>query len=75
MMMVRTLLVAAAALMCVPLTPVHANENFAVWAAAHERLIAKWRHEPRCGWTVGGYTCSKKRYANRHRFQCAACAW
>jgi hypothetical protein len=35
-----------------------AEPNFAVWACAHERMVAKWRHaEPRCGWTVGGYTC------------------
>jgi hypothetical protein len=35
-----------------------AEPNFGVWACAHERMVAKWRHaEPRCGWTVGGYTC------------------
>ena len=35
-----------------------AEPNFAVWACAHERMLAKWRHaQPRCGWTVGGYTC------------------
>jgi hypothetical protein len=37
---------------------VSAEPNFAVWACAHERMVAKWRHaEPRCGWTVGGYGC------------------
>ena len=51
MMMVRAIFVAAM-LACVAATPVHANENFGVWAAAHERLVAKWKHEPRCGWTV-----------------------
>jgi hypothetical protein len=43
-------------------TPVRAEPNFAVWRIAHERLLAKWRcAEPRCGWTVGGYTCSSLR--------------
>jgi hypothetical protein len=42
--------------------PARAEPNFAVWRIAHERLLAKWRcSEPRCGWTVGGYTCSSKR--------------
>ena len=35
-----------------------ANENLLVWRIAHERMMAKIRYtEPRCGWTVGGYTC------------------
>jgi hypothetical protein len=39
-----------------------ADENLLVWRIAHERMLAKWRHaEPRCGWTVGGYTCSSPR--------------
>jgi hypothetical protein len=39
-----------------------AEPNFEVWRVAHERLLAKWRcAEPRCGWTVGGYTCSSLR--------------
>jgi hypothetical protein len=39
-----------------------ANENLLVWRIAHERMLAKWRHaEPRCGWTVGGYTCAPLR--------------
>jgi hypothetical protein len=36
-----------------------ADPNLLVWRIAHERMLAKWRHaEPRCGWTVGGYTCA-----------------
>ena len=36
-----------------------ADPNLLVWWIAHERMLAKWRHaEPRCGWTVGGYTCA-----------------
>jgi hypothetical protein len=35
-----------------------ADPNLLVWRIAHERMLAKWRRaEPRCGWTVGGYTC------------------
>jgi hypothetical protein len=42
--------------------PARAEPNFAVWRIAHERLLAKWRcSEPRCGWPVGGSTCSSKR--------------
>jgi len=38
-----------------------AQPNYAVWRMAHERMLAKWRcAEPRCGWTVGGYTCSSR---------------
>jgi hypothetical protein len=42
-----------------------ADPNYFVWRIAHERLVAKWcRAEPRCGWTVGGYTCrSPRRWA------------
>jgi hypothetical protein len=44
--------------------PARAEPNFAVWRIAHERLLAKWRcSEPRCGWTVGGYTCSSPKRA------------
>jgi len=43
-----------------------ADPNLLVWRIAHERMLAKWRHaEPRCGWTVGGYTClASKREAS-----------
>jgi hypothetical protein len=38
-----------------------AEPDYAVWMAAHERMLAKWRcQQPRCGWTVGGYTCSSR---------------
>jgi hypothetical protein len=38
-----------------------AEPNYAVWRIAHERMLARWRcSEPRCGWTVGGYTCSSR---------------
>jgi len=41
--------------------PAQAEPNFEVWRVAHEQLLAKWRcAEPRCGWTVGGYTCSSR---------------
>jgi hypothetical protein len=44
-----------------PATEARAEPNYAVWLIAHERMVAKWRRsEPRCGWTVGGYTCSSK---------------
>jgi hypothetical protein len=39
-----------------------ADENLLVWRIAHERMMAKIRYtEPRCGWTVGGYTCAPTR--------------
>jgi hypothetical protein len=38
-----------------------AEPNYAVWSIAHERMMASWRRaEPRCGWTVGGYTCGSR---------------
>jgi hypothetical protein len=46
--------------------PARAEPNFAVWRVAHERLLCKWRHsEPRCGWTVGGYTCGSPKGSHR----------
>ena len=43
-----------------PASEAPADPNYAVWLCAHERMVANWRRaEPRCGWTVGGYTCSK----------------
>jgi hypothetical protein len=39
-------------------TDARAEPNYFAWRIAHERMLAKWwRAEPRCGWTVGGYTC------------------
>jgi len=41
--------------------PARAEPNYAVWMVAHERMVARWRcAEPRCGWTVGGYTCASR---------------
>jgi hypothetical protein len=41
-----------------------ADPNYFVWRIAHERMLAKWRcAEPRCGWTVAGYTCRSLRRA------------
>jgi hypothetical protein len=43
-----------------------AEPNYAVWRVAHERMVAKWRcSEPRCGWTVGGYSCSSRLSSRR----------
>ena len=40
---------------------VHAEGDLLVWCIAHQRMEAKWqRAEPKCGWTVGGYTCRRK---------------
>jgi hypothetical protein len=48
------------------ITEAPAEPNYAVWLMAHERMVAKWcRSEPRCGWTVGGYTCSSRTGARR----------
>jgi hypothetical protein len=62
-------------LLAVPLAA-QADENFDVWAASHERLMSKWRHQPRCGWTTGGYVCSRKHHRPvKYRFRCVGCAW
>jgi len=38
-----------------------AEPDYFVWSVAHERMLARWRWaEPRCGWTVGGYTCATR---------------
>jgi hypothetical protein len=38
-----------------------AEGDLLVWCIAHQRMEAKWRSaEPKCGWTVGGYTCRRK---------------
>ena len=52
-----------AVLLTLPTSPAAlADPNLLVWGIAHERMLAKWRHaEPRCGWTVGGYTCAPLR--------------
>jgi hypothetical protein len=53
-----------------PASEAPADPNYAVWLCAHERMVANWRRaEPRCGWTVGGYTCSK---ASRHESRAVA---
>ena len=57
--MTKTKVALIAALILSAISNAAAEPNFAVWAYAHERMVAKWRHaEPRCGWTVGGYTCA-----------------
>ncbi len=72
--MVKTILVVAAVL--VSFIPAgHAQQNLEAWAIAHHRLVVKWRHEPRCGQTVGGYSCSKKGQGSTYRFYCPTCAW
>ena len=56
--MPKTTAALIAALILSTISNAAADPNFAVWACAHERMVAKWHHaEPRCGWTVGGYTC------------------
>jgi hypothetical protein len=48
-------------LMTATVTPASAGPNYLVWSIAHDRMVAGWRcAEPRCGWTVGGYTCSPR---------------
>src|SRR3974377_118779 len=38
-----------------------ADPDYLMWCIAHQRMLAKWRYsEPRCGWTVGGNTCSSR---------------
>jgi hypothetical protein len=57
-------------LLLVASAPAHAEPNFAVWRIAHEQLLAKWRcSEPRCGWTVGGYTCSSLKHSRQSHAQ------
>jgi hypothetical protein len=47
-------------------TSAKAEPNYWAWRLAHERLLAKWRcSEPRCGWTVGGYTCASPRHSRQ----------
>jgi hypothetical protein len=54
----------AAALTMLTNAVAQAEGSYLVWRIAHERMVAKWRcSEPRCGWTVGGYTCSSPRRA------------
>lgn len=51
----------AGLLMLTASTDVCADPSYAAWKAAHERMLARWRHsEPRCGWTVGGYSCGTR---------------
>ena len=46
---------------------VRADPSYAVWWNAHQRMLAGWRHsEPRCGWTVGGYTCFKRGFKRNY---------
>jgi hypothetical protein len=43
--------------------PARAEGDLLVWCIAHARMEAKWqRAEPKCGWTVAGYTCGRKRH-------------
>jgi hypothetical protein len=59
MMRLRAVAVCLLTLMAISEAP--AEPNYAVWSAAHARMLAKWRcAEPRCGWTVGGYTCPSR---------------
>jgi hypothetical protein len=48
--------------------PAQADPNLLVWRIAHDCMVAKWRRaEPRCGWTVAGYSCnSRGRSASSH---------
>jgi len=40
-----------------------AEGDLLVWCIAHARMEARWqRAEPKCGWTVAGYTCGRKRH-------------
>jgi len=48
-------------LIAATVTAASAGPNYLVWSIAHERMVMGWRSaEPRCGWTVGGYTCSPR---------------
>ena len=48
-------------LVATAVTGASAGPNYLVWSIAHERMVMGWRcSEPRCGWTVGGYTCSPR---------------
>jgi hypothetical protein len=49
-------------------TPVHADPNLLVWRIAHDCMVARWqRAEPRCGWTVAGYSCNSHRRSSHRR--------
>jgi hypothetical protein len=61
---------------CGAAPPARAWENFEAWAVAHHQMVARWkRMEPRCGWTVGGYSCARTRYETRYRPRCTVCVW
>jgi hypothetical protein len=48
-------------LIATTVTGASAGPNYLVWSIAHERMVMGWRSsEPRCGWTVSGYTCSPR---------------
>jgi len=63
-----------ALLMCGSAGPARAWENYAAWEVAHWEMVARWRRaEPRCGWTVGGQTCSRTRLKPRILVPCPNC--
>jgi len=40
----------------------------AVWMEANAKMLARWqRSEPRCGWTVGGNTCTSRKHASNRK--------
>jgi hypothetical protein len=51
-------------LMLLASTEAPADPDYLMWCIAHQRMLTRWAHaEPRCGWTVGGYTCPSLRGA------------
>jgi hypothetical protein len=58
---IATIIALAGFVLTVANSSARAEGDLLVWCIAHQRMEAKWqRAEPKCGWTVGGYTCRRK---------------
>ena len=65
--LIATIVALAGFVLTVTSPSARAEGDLLAWCIAHNRMVAKWRAaEPRCGWTVGGYTCGRKHMARSY---------
>jgi len=65
--LIATIVALAGLVLTVTSSSTRAEGDLLAWCIAHNRMVAKWRAaEPRCGWTVGGYTCGRKHMARSY---------
>jgi hypothetical protein len=61
--LIATIVALAGFVLMVTSPSARAEGDLLVWCIAHARMEAKWQaSEPKCGWTVAGYTCGRKRH-------------